>query len=262
MNPFRYRGYYYDDETGLYYLQSRYYDPETGRFINGDMPEFAIIGQTVLGHNLYAYCENQPVSRIDYSGHSWVSQIALFVTGGALYSSVALLHYFYNRTKTINGYIYNQNTGNASKLWFGFFKSSYNGCGWIATYNATLMLGKRVEPHDIIRHYELTGAVLYGVFGIQPYAITHFFRFKGYKVTVTYNTKKFDEIAKKNSANIIWYWHNSGAHYVALKWNGKSFIGYNTYRDSAGLDNWGKSISSRLNSKSWKATLLISVSKK
>ena len=60
-NPIRYRGYYYDTETGLYYLVSRYYDPETGRFISPD-----IVAEE---GNLYAYCVNDPVNRADDSGY-------------------------------------------------------------------------------------------------------------------------------------------------------------------------------------------------
>ena len=65
-NPLRYRGYIYDPETALYYLQSRYYDPDVGRFINADA--FASTGQGILGNNMFAYCRNNPVSRIDPSG--------------------------------------------------------------------------------------------------------------------------------------------------------------------------------------------------
>jgi len=64
-NPFRYRAYYYDDETGLYYLESRYYNPEWGRFINAD----GQINDGLLGANLFAYCENNPVNREDPKGH-------------------------------------------------------------------------------------------------------------------------------------------------------------------------------------------------
>jgi len=68
-NPYRYRGYRYDNETGLYYLQSRYYNPEWGRFINADV----LFGQygELLSHNLYAYCRNNPVMLIDPSGKGW-----------------------------------------------------------------------------------------------------------------------------------------------------------------------------------------------
>jgi len=62
INPFRYRGYYYDVETGLYYLQSRYYDPEIGRWINAD--GYVSTGQELLGFNMFVYCGNNPVSRI------------------------------------------------------------------------------------------------------------------------------------------------------------------------------------------------------
>ena len=69
-NPFRYRGYYYDTETGLYYLKSRYYDPETCRFINMDSVEYA--DPTYLhGLNLYAYCNNNPIMYVDPNGHDW-----------------------------------------------------------------------------------------------------------------------------------------------------------------------------------------------
>ena len=69
QNPFRYRAYVYDAETGFYYLQSRYYDPTVGRFISADV--FLSTGQGVLGHNAYSYCGDNPVSRIDCNGASW-----------------------------------------------------------------------------------------------------------------------------------------------------------------------------------------------
>lgn len=69
VNPYRYRTYYFDSETGLYYLQSRYYDPETGRFINADDARYMGDSETALGYNLFAYCENNPVIYGDYDGH-------------------------------------------------------------------------------------------------------------------------------------------------------------------------------------------------
>ena len=74
-NPFRYRGYYYDNETGLYYLQSRYYDPETGRFINADDVAFLGATGTLLSCNLFAYCENNAVNRSDHSGYISIGAI-------------------------------------------------------------------------------------------------------------------------------------------------------------------------------------------
>ena len=68
-NPFRYRGYYYDTETGLYYLTTRYYDPEVCRFISADV--YMSTGQGVLGGNMWAYCGNNPVNRYEVDGKCW-----------------------------------------------------------------------------------------------------------------------------------------------------------------------------------------------
>ena len=68
-NPFGYRGYCYDADSGFYYLQSRYYDPNTGRFINADDTNYLNVTGTVLGCNLFAYCENDPVNMVDPSGN-------------------------------------------------------------------------------------------------------------------------------------------------------------------------------------------------
>ena len=74
-NPFRYRGYYYDTETGLYYLTTRYYDPEVCRFISADV--YMSTGQGVLGGNMWAYCGNNPVNRYDIDGEWWILLQAL-----------------------------------------------------------------------------------------------------------------------------------------------------------------------------------------
>ena len=67
IQPFRYRGYVYDWETGFYYLQSRYYDPTVGRFISADV--LLSTGQGVLGYNCYAYCLGNPVNMVDSQGN-------------------------------------------------------------------------------------------------------------------------------------------------------------------------------------------------
>ena len=69
INPLRYRGYYQDNETGFYYLQSRYYDPAICRFINAD--SYTSTGQGYLGYNAFAYCNNDPVNRTDADGEFW-----------------------------------------------------------------------------------------------------------------------------------------------------------------------------------------------
>ena len=64
------RGYYYDTETELYFLKTRYYDPEVGRFISVDGIEY-LDPETINGLNLYAYCNNNPVTNVDPNGNKW-----------------------------------------------------------------------------------------------------------------------------------------------------------------------------------------------
>ena len=89
LNPFRYRGYYYDTETGLYYLQTRYYDPVVGRFISRDSVEYAD-PESINGINLYAYCGNNPVMHSDPYGTTewWEWLIAGFIVIGLVVGSV------------------------------------------------------------------------------------------------------------------------------------------------------------------------------
>ena len=74
LNPLRYRGYYYDAETGFYYLQSRYYDFANCRFINAD----GLFADSFIGTNLFAYCMNNPVNMSDHTGHwpQWLKNVA------------------------------------------------------------------------------------------------------------------------------------------------------------------------------------------
>ena len=84
LNPFRYRGYYYDSETGLYYLQSRYYNPEIGRFLNAD--GYVTTGQGLLSYNMFAYCLNNPVMFSDPSG-----DITTFVAAALVFIGVCVI---------------------------------------------------------------------------------------------------------------------------------------------------------------------------
>jgi len=87
INPLTYRGYVYDKETKLYYLQSRYYNRTSGRFINADA--FTSTGQGLLGNNMFAYCGNNPVVRQDLNGMSFSIIIGingLIFNWGGMYS--------------------------------------------------------------------------------------------------------------------------------------------------------------------------------
>ena len=127
INPLRYRGYYYDAETGFYYLQSRYYDPNTGRFINAD--SYASTGQGLVEYNMFAYCLNNPMDYSDYTGCApelwqWICSglmvaggIALTATGvggpvgGALIAAGA--------NSIVGAYVNEANGGSTTAGWVG-----------------------------------------------------------------------------------------------------------------------------------------------
>jgi RHS repeat-associated protein len=91
LNPIRYRSYYYDQENGLFYLKSRYYDPDTGRFINADDPSVLdLTSGDINGFNLYAYCGNNPVMRIDETGKAWYDILAWIGVGLVVAAAIVL----------------------------------------------------------------------------------------------------------------------------------------------------------------------------
>ena len=93
VNPLRYRGYYYDSETGFYYLQSRYYDPATRRFINAD--SYASTGQGFVGTNMFAYCNGSPVLSSD-SGGQYSLTVSYTVSDGRSHNDIN-----YSRAKAV-----------------------------------------------------------------------------------------------------------------------------------------------------------------
>ncbi len=78
-NPYSYRGYRFDGETGLYYLQSRYYNPNWGRFVNADLvSNVSVIPSSITDKNLFSYCDNNPIMRADPDGEFWLAVAGAF----------------------------------------------------------------------------------------------------------------------------------------------------------------------------------------
>ena len=125
-NPFRYRGYYYDTETGLYYLTTRYYDPEVCRFISVDV--YMSTGQGVLGGNMWAYCGNNPVNRYEVDGKFWN-----IVVGAVLGTVVGAV------TAAINGQ--NVLVGAAAGLVSGTIAGATLGVGLAVAAGASAAIG-------------------------------------------------------------------------------------------------------------------------
>ena len=141
LNPFRYRGYYYDPETNLYYLKSRYYDPETGRFITiDDITVLSATQEYVNGLNLYSYCFNNPVNAVDEEGNmpkwlkwliggiAFVAAVVLTViSGGALAPVFIGMGVSILSGGVIQGAITAANGGN---FWQGFLEGAADGALW------------------------------------------------------------------------------------------------------------------------------------
>ena len=108
INPYRYRGYYYDVETGLYYLQSRYYDAGVGRFINADDAVMAVrLTEYTIKSNLFPYCNNNPVSYIDTYGYDAIllqatkSVAGLGHTGLLFYSGTGWYYWYWGINEAV-----------------------------------------------------------------------------------------------------------------------------------------------------------------
>ena len=159
-NPFRYRGYYYDVETGLYYLQSRYYNPEWGRFLNAD--GYVSTGTGMLGYNMFAYCNNNPVMLVDSEGTGPVLFVLIIVCSVVMFTSAALLptsseikndaerHYSRNERNAVNDSI-DDIIKNYTKVeeWADQYHENENGLqGAEARYN-----DKYLSPNG--GHYEI-----------------------------------------------------------------------------------------------------------
>ncbi len=102
INPFRYRSYYYDEETKLYYINSRYYNPEWGRFVNGDM--YISTGQGSNGCNMFNYCGNNHINRFE-NGNSWISSIGKCIKKAAKKAKKATVGAYNAGKKAVNNAI-------------------------------------------------------------------------------------------------------------------------------------------------------------
>ena len=203
VNPFRYRGYYFDVDTSLYYLQSRYYDPVVGRFVNADEASIIMQEEKLLSANLTVYCFNEPILGIDELG---------------MYS----------------GYIDDQNSSYLRRFAVGFWGNVYdNGCGAIAIYNVLYSYSKKIKLENVLSNLRwMYGSFVYnniGKLGISPGSVTRYLASKfWFKYTSGPNTYLWGIKAELSGAIIVLYQHkrwNSSLHYVAGIKNGSGSYG-------------------------------------
>ncbi len=135
LNPFRYRGYIYDEETGLYYVSSRYYDPEIGRWINADSV-IAGVGGSIQGYNMFAYCFNNPVNMYDSSGHwpQWMKNAANWVNNNIIQP---VANFFSSSSNTISGHFQD-----------GIFRGSGSLTGGYSEINGRLQVNSKDSKNN------------------------------------------------------------------------------------------------------------------
>lgn len=149
---------------------------------------------------------------------------------------------------------------------YGLRTSAATGCGWIASYNALLRMGYRTEPEALIRYYEKQFPVIHGNCGTSILGPAVLFKQMGFPVRVTAVRSEMDEAAKQADVCILFYrWRRGaklGAHFVALEHRDGKFIGYNTFRNSKGPDDYGESLQWFLLQKGFFNPVLIAINKK
>lgn len=159
--------------------------------------------------------------------------------------------------------IYNQRKIPREQWRYGFRASADVGCGWVAVYNALCVLGKEQDVPELIRMFErqvpLVNGALGSFVGSAPMALHKL----GYDLRVSNERSRYDELAKEAPVCVLsYYWRKKyrvGAHFVALRWTGDHFEGYNTFANSRGPDNYGPSLDGFLKRHGYFATVLTCV---
>ena len=225
-------------------MQSRYYDPETGRFLNTDAVDFLGATGTQLSYNAFAYCENDVVNKVDPMGtfviyYDNLSQIQR-AREHLIYNYLTVLKSLMNGFKG-SKYIYGQGIGYVARLKYGCKTLSYNGCEIIAMYNALMKLGKPKPIYDIIYDAEITGGLwLDGVFGTFPNYIGTYLKHLGIKVERYYRAKTIDKNKKRGDIYIVVYNHTVAMlHTVMVEVISKYKIAvYNDYNTATKAINY------------------------
>ena len=145
LNPIRYRGYYWDEEIALYYLNARYYDPEVGRFISQDSIKY-LAPETLNGINLFAYCLNNPVMETDPDGTFWFTFLTT-VIGAIVGAVVGAIDYAVNADGEFDGNEFCKNVvaGAASGATAGFILGITKGTGIKAASYASAAVSSTIS---------------------------------------------------------------------------------------------------------------------
>ncbi len=234
INPFRYRSYYFDEETGMYYLQSRYYDAKVGRFVNGDEVTFLGISKTNLGYNLFAYCENSLATRIDLNGNAWVKIVVgvvivvaiVVLIGSTLHKAYKNNKYNYQRERT--DIVYGQKSVNMK---FANSTVSESGCGIIAAYNA-IRLHRFAYLSEVVFYFDKRNSVTGNLWAAPFWDVAGCIKaFTGFKTKTKLFPKSYDTDIKNSAHKMGVVAYN--LHYFLAKWdaNIRKFVTYNRFNN-------------------------------
>lgn len=159
--------------------------------------------------------------------------------------------------------IYNQRKIPKDQWRYGFRTSADTGCGWIATYNALRLLDYRADPEELIRYYERQLPLIHGNGGTTILGPALFFIHHGFPVEVVSDRVKFDNLAKDCPVCILFYYwrkkYKFGAHFTTVRYENGRYIGYNTYTNSEGPDDYGESLDEFLRQRKYFAPVLIGI---
>ncbi len=208
-NPIRYRSYYYDQDTGLYYLQTRYYSPIWRRFISPDSTSY-IEPETPTGLNLYCYCGNDPVNNYDPTGHFTLPNWVKWVIGGVAFAGAVALTVFSGGT--LAPVLIGMGVGIASSSLVGGAISSYNGEGFWSGF----------------ADGAADGAMWGGNFALVSAGISAIRYTRGFRVV---NLNEYDDIARAGKFTSKGF--AEGKYFWASKSSAKAFasqIGDDAYR--------------------------------
>ena len=230
-NEICYTGGIYDESTGLYYLNARYYDPENGRFLTEDTYRGEAEDPDTL--HLYAYCKNNPINYVDPSGHKWrtFNEIKKKRSEKAY---KCMQRYKTNKTnmesnKTYivkRGYLYGQNY--YSNIKCSNTNIAKMGCGIVAAHNAMYTCGRKALFVGLVTEFDYN-LIIPGGMGIYWGTVAKCIRRHGFICDPYFNKEKFsDKITAKNPGILeADYKKKSGGHYIMIKKAGKKFRCYN-----------------------------------
>ncbi|MEI3210071.1 MAG: RHS repeat-associated core domain-containing protein [Lachnospiraceae bacterium] len=230
-NEICYTGGIYDESTGLYYLNARYYDPENGRFLTEDTYRGEMKEPDTL--HLYTYCKNNPINYVDPSGHKWrtFNEIKKKRSEKAY---KCMQRYKTNKTnmesnKTYivkRGYLYGQNY--YSNIKFSNTNIAKMGCGIVAAHNAMYTCGRKALFVGLVTEFDYN-LIIPGGMGIYWGTVAKCIRRHGFICDPYFNKEKFsDKITAKNPGILeADYKKKSGGHYIMIKKAGKKFRCYN-----------------------------------